>query len=103
MPRFLSLGTAGVSRAAIKFAIQKGVEEAARLDKGWVPADGFFESRRQTLEDEAQTRIWVEEAIASTGASEKKDMGKVMGALMGAHKAELDGNVARQIVQELLS
>ena len=55
------------------------------------------------LADEAQTRAWVEEAIAQTGASEKKDMGKVMGALMGAHKAELDGNIARQIVQELLS
>jgi len=55
------------------------------------------------LADESQTRRWVEEAIASTGASEKKDMGKVMGALMGAHKAELDGNIARQIVQELLS
>ena len=55
------------------------------------------------LADEAQTRVWVEEAIAQTGASEKKDMGKVMGALMGAHKAELDGNIARQIVQELLS
>ena len=55
------------------------------------------------LADEAQTRTWVEEAIAATGASEKKDMGKVMGALMGAHKAELDGNLARQIVQELLA
>lgn len=55
------------------------------------------------LADEAQTRTWVEEAIASTGASEKKDMGKVMGALMKAHKAELDGNVARTIVQERLS
>ena len=55
------------------------------------------------LADEAQTRAWVEEAIASTGASSKKDMGKVMGALMKAHKAEIDGNVARGIVQELLS
>jgi len=55
------------------------------------------------LADEVQTRAWVEEAIAETDASEKKDMGKVMGALMGAHKAELDGNIARQIVQELLS
>ena len=55
------------------------------------------------LADEDQTRVWVEEAIAQTGASEKKDMGKVMGALMGAHKAEIDGNIARQIVQELLS
>ena len=55
------------------------------------------------LADAAQTRVWVEEAIATTGASEKKDMGKVMGALMKAHKADLDGNVARDIVQELLA
>ena len=55
------------------------------------------------LADAAQTRIWVEEAIASSGASEAKDMGKVMGALMKAHKADIDGNVAREIVQELLS
>lgn len=54
------------------------------------------------LADEAQTRVWVQEAIASTAASEKKDMGKVMGALMGAHKAEIDGNIARKLVQELL-
>jgi uncharacterized protein YqeY len=55
------------------------------------------------LADEAQTRVWVEEAIAQTGASGAKEMGKVMGALMKGHKAELDGNVARAIVQELLS
>ncbi len=54
------------------------------------------------LADEAETRGWVEAAIASTGASEKKDMGKVMGALMKDHKAEVDGNIARKIVQELL-
>ena len=54
------------------------------------------------LADEAETRGWVEAAIASTGASEKKDMGKVMGALMKYHKAEVDGNIARKIVQELL-
>jgi len=55
------------------------------------------------LADEAQTRAWVEEAIAQTGASDAKEMGKVMGALMKAHKADIDGNVARGIVQELLS
>ena len=55
------------------------------------------------LADEAQTRAWVEAAIAETGAAEAKDMGKVMGKLMKAHKAELDGNLARQIVQKLLS
>ena len=55
------------------------------------------------LADEAQTRVWVEAAIAETGASEAKEMGKVMGALMKAHKADIDGNLARQIVQALLS
>lgn len=54
------------------------------------------------LADEAQTRRWVEAAIAETGASGRKEMGKVMGALMKAHKADLDGNLAREIVQELL-
>ena len=55
------------------------------------------------LADEAQTRVWVEEAIAKSGASDKKDMGKVMGARMGAHKAEIDGALARQLVQDILS
>jgi uncharacterized protein YqeY len=55
-----------------------------------------------SLADEAQTRVWVEAAIAESGASSAKEMGKVMGVLMKAHKAEIDGNVARAIVQELL-
>ena len=55
------------------------------------------------LADEAQTRTWVEEAIASTGASGAKEMGKVMGALMKTHRAEIDGKIAQSIVQELLS
>jgi len=55
------------------------------------------------LADAAQTRVWVEEAMATTGASGAKEMGKVMGALMKAHKADIDGNLAREIVQELLA
>ena len=55
------------------------------------------------LADASQTREWVVAAIASTGATEKKDMGKVMGALMKDHRADLDGNIAKGIVQELLS
>jgi len=54
------------------------------------------------LADAAQTRAWVEAAIAESGASGPKEMGKVMGALMKAHKADIDGNLAREIVQELL-
>ena len=55
------------------------------------------------LADEATTRKWVEEAIAKTGATEMKELGRVMGALMGAHKGEMDGALARRLVQEALS
>lgn len=54
------------------------------------------------LADAAQTRAWVEEAIAATGATGARDKGKVMAALMKAHKADLDGKIANQIVGELL-
>ncbi|MEZ4330837.1 MAG: GatB/YqeY domain-containing protein [Myxococcota bacterium] len=54
------------------------------------------------LADEAQTRGWIDEAIAQTGATGGKDVGKVMGALMKAHKSELDGDLARRLVQERL-
>jgi uncharacterized protein len=56
-----------------------------------------------SLADEAQTRAWVEAAIAESGASSAKELGKVMGILMKAHKAEIDGNVARAIAQDLLA
>lgn len=55
------------------------------------------------LADEAQTRNWVTAAIAESGATDPKDIGKVMGVLMKAHKADLDGNLTRKIVQELLA
>ena len=49
------------------------------------------------LADEAQTTAWVEEAIATTGAASPKELGKVMGVLMKAHKGDIDGNLARSI------
>jgi len=52
--------------------------------------------------DESTTRSWVEAAIAETGASSAKDVGKVMGAVMKAHKGEVDGNLARKIAAERL-
>ena len=55
------------------------------------------------LADEAKTREWVEAAIFQTGASSAKDVGKVMGALMKAHKGEIDGDFARRLVQERLA
>ena len=55
-----------------------------------------------SLADEATTRAWVEAAIAESGAANQKEAGKVMGALMKAHKGEVDGGLAQKIARELL-
>ena len=55
------------------------------------------------LADAETTRGWVQAAIAATGASTPRDMGKVMGVLMKDHKGELDGKLANTIVRELLA
>jgi uncharacterized protein YqeY len=54
------------------------------------------------LADAAQTRGFVEAAIAETGARTARDLGRVMGAVMKAHRGEVDGNLARRIASELL-
>jgi hypothetical protein len=54
------------------------------------------------LADEATTRAWVQEAIAATGAAKPGDVGRVMGALMKAHKGDVDGTLARKIASEKL-
>lgn len=46
---------------------------------------------------EEQVREWVQEAMAEAGSD---NMGKVMGALMKKHKADVDGKMAQKIVKE---
>ncbi|MBN6186176.1 GatB/YqeY domain-containing protein [Aneurinibacillus sp. BA2021] len=53
--------------------------------------------------DEEEIRKLVNEAIQQTGASSKKDMGKVMGALMPKVKGRADGALVNKIVQESLA
>ncbi|MBM4385540.1 MAG: GatB/YqeY domain-containing protein [Deltaproteobacteria bacterium] len=55
-----------------------------------------------SLADEATTSRWVDEAIAASGATSAKELGKVMGALMKAHKGDIDGNLARAIAAKKL-
>ena len=43
-------------------------------------------------------REWAKEAIAEAGAID--NVGKVMGAFMKKHRADVDGNVAQRIVKE---
>ena len=56
-----------------------------------------------SLADADQTRVWVQAAIAATGASSPKEMGKVMGAVMKDHRSDVDGNLVRQIASQLLA
>lgn len=53
--------------------------------------------------DEQQTLTWVREAIAATSAVSKKEIGKVMGALMKAHKGEMDAGLARRLAESELT
>lgn len=70
-------------------------EEAADL--------AVIEAFLPKLADEATTEAWVREAIAATGATSVKDTGKVMGALMAAHKADVDGKIAQVVLKRLLA
>jgi uncharacterized protein len=63
---------------------------------------GVIEEFLPRLADEATTRRWVDEAIASSGAKSAKELGKVMGALMKAHKGDVDGDLARRLAAEKL-
>jgi len=63
---------------------------------------GVIEEFLPRLANEATTRGWVQAAIAASGASSAKELGKVMGALMKAHKGDVDGDLARKLAAELL-
>lgn len=76
---------------------KNGAEDRAEAERGEL---AVIERWLPTLADEDQTRIWVKEAIEEAGAD---NMGKVMGALMKAHRADIDGNLAQKIVKEELA
>ena len=52
---------------------------------------------------EAEVREIVTEAVAITGATSSKDMGKVMAVLMPKVKGRADGKLVNNIVRELLN
>jgi len=56
----------------------------------------------EQLSEEELTEI-VTSVIAETGASSKKDMGKVMAALMPKVKGKADGSLVNKLVQQHLS
>jgi uncharacterized protein len=52
--------------------------------------------------DRAELERLVDEAIATTGATSSRELGKVMGALMPRVKGRADGNEVRKLVQARL-
>lgn len=52
---------------------------------------------------EAEVEAAVEEAIRETGAASKKDLGRVMKAVMDKHKGRVDGKVVNKIVAAKLA
>jgi uncharacterized protein len=56
----------------------------------------------EQLSDE-ELSVIVQEAIQETGASSKKDMGKVMSAVMPKVKGKADGSKINKLVQEFLN
>jgi uncharacterized protein YqeY len=51
---------------------------------------------------DAEVGALIDEAIASTGATSPKEMGKVMGAVMAAAKGRVDGSAVQAKVREKL-
>jgi uncharacterized protein YqeY len=53
--------------------------------------------------DRAEIEVFVRECIAESGATTKKEMGKVMALLMPKVKGRSDGKLVNQVVQSLLA
>ena len=78
---------------------QGGREDLASLERAEL---AVLQAFLPSLADEETTRSWVAAAIEQTGASGPSDMGRVMGALMAAHRGEVDGGLAKDLALELL-
>lgn len=86
-------------RDSVALYRQGGREELAAKEEYEIAVISAF--LPQTLEGEALTAA-VKEAIAATGASGAKDMGKVIGVLKAKHGAALDMAVASASVKAAL-
>ncbi len=63
----------------------------------------LIESFLPALADAATTEVWVRDAIAKLSATKPGDAGKVMGAVLKAHKGEVDNALTKSIAERLLS
>lgn len=76
-----------------------GRPELAAMERAEI---GVIDEFLPRMADEATTLAWVREAIQATGATSTRELGKVMGHVMKAHKAEVDAGVARALAEREL-
>lgn len=79
---------------------QAGREEMARREEAEMLELRAYLPAQLSAEETAAA---VDAAIAATGAAAMKDMGRVMQALMAAHKGRIDGKAAGELVKARLS
>ena len=93
---------AKMRKESIEMFEKGGNKEAAEAERFELT---LLEEYLPAMADEATVRGWIATAIeeACPDGPDKKLMGKVMGALMKAHKGEFDGKVANKWVGEMLA
>lgn len=78
---------------------EEGKAEIEQLE--WEIA--LLETYLPSKADEAQTKVWVDEAIAGLGGPEGAKAGQVMGVIMKAHKKDVDAALVKRLVDEALA
>ena len=91
-------------------AQEKAIEQFAKAGQR---GEAHIEGIRQELEtlarwlpqkaDEATTARWVDDVIEGLGGREKAHFGQVMGAMMKAHKADVDPKTVRDLINARLA
>jgi uncharacterized protein len=92
-------GMAKSRRESVELYRQGGREELAAKEEAEIAViEGFLPQQM----DEAATRAAIEAAIAETGATGVKEMGKVMAVLRAKHAASMDLGKAGPLVKAAL-
>jgi len=86
-------------RESVDEATKAGREDIAAAEAAQIAILEEFLPRQLSRDEIA---VLVREAIAQTGASSPKDMGKVMGVLVPKTKGSADGRLVNEVVRELL-
>ena len=100
----------GESIQVVKRAIKKRKESIELYEKGGRPELAAKETEElKILQEfapaelnEATARQRIEEVIHELGATEKRDLGRVMKEVLSRYKGQLDGKLVQKIVSEKL-